>query len=94
MLFLGIYKPPSLNSQYFFDTLSDWLDVCSNHYHNKVILGDINLKTNDPLMMTFLNEHDLINLIKIVLVLKEKVHVLTRSLLLESFRLKTLLLLK
>ena len=94
MLFLGICKPPSLNSQYFFDTLSDWLDVCSNHYHNKVILGDINLKPTDPLMMTFLNEHDLINLIKIVLVLKEKVHVLTRSLLIESFRLKTLLLLK
>ena len=30
----------------------------------KVILGDFNLKPTDPLTMTFLNEHDLINLIK------------------------------
>ena len=76
-LFVGIYKPPSLNSQYFLDTLSDLLDFYSNHYDNKVILGDFNLKPTDPLMMTFLNEKDLINLIKITLVLKEKVHALT-----------------
>ena len=57
-LFVGIYKPPSLNSQYFLDTLSDLLDFYSNHYDNKVILGDFNLKPTDPLMMTFLNEHD------------------------------------
>ena len=63
-LFVAIYKPPSLNSQYFLDTLSDLLDFYSNHYDNKVILGDFNLKPTDPLMMTFLNEHDLINLIK------------------------------
>ena len=63
-LFVGIYKPPSLKSQYFLDTLSDLLDFYSNHYDNKVILGDFNLKPAYPLMMTFLNEHDLINLIK------------------------------
>ena len=63
-LFVGIYKPPSLNSQYFLDNLSDLLDFYSNHYDNEVILGDFNLKPTDPLMMTFLNEHDLINLIR------------------------------
>ena len=41
-LFVGIYKPPSLNSQYFLETLSDLLDFCSNYYNNKVILGDFN----------------------------------------------------
>ena len=41
-LFVGIYKPPSLNSQYFLETLCDLLDFCSNHYNNKVILGDFN----------------------------------------------------
>ena len=61
---VGIYEPPSLNSQYFLDTLSDLLDFYSNHDNNKVILGDFNLKSTDPLMMTYLNEHDLINLIK------------------------------
>ena len=63
-LFVGSYKPPSLNSQNFLDTLSDLLDFYSNHYDNKVILGDFNLKPTDPLMMTFSNEHNLINLIK------------------------------
>ena len=75
--FAGIYKPPLLNSQYFLDILSDFPDFCSNHYDNKVIFGDFNLKPNDLLMINFLNEHDLINLIKIILVLKEKIHVLT-----------------
>ena len=63
-LFVGIYKLLSLNSQYFLDNLSDLLDFYSNHYDNKVILRDFNLNPTDPLMMTFLNEHDLINLIK------------------------------
>ena len=64
LLLIAIYKPPSLNSQFFLDTLSDLLDFYSNHYEKKVILRDFNLKPTDPLMMTFLNEHDLINLIK------------------------------
>ena len=63
-LFVSIYKSPSLNSQYFLDTLSDLPDFYSNLYDNKVVLGDL----------TFLNKHDLINLVKIILVLKEKVH--------------------
>ena len=37
-LFVGIYKPHSLNRQYFLDTLSDLLDFYSNRYHNKVTL--------------------------------------------------------
>ena len=49
-LFLGIYKPPSLNRQYFLNSLSDLLDFYSNHYDNKVILRDFNLKPTDPLM--------------------------------------------
>ena len=34
-LYVGIYKPPSLNSQYFINTLSDLLDFYSNHHDNK-----------------------------------------------------------
>ena len=34
-LLVGIYKPPSLNSQYFLDTLSDLLNFYSNHYDDK-----------------------------------------------------------
>ena len=50
--------------QYFLDTFSDLLDFYSNHYDNKVKLGNFNLKPTDPLMMTFFNEYALINLIK------------------------------
>ena len=63
-LFVGIYKPPSLNGQYFLDNLSDLPDFYPNHYDSKVIIGDFNLKPTDPLKMIFLNELDLINLIK------------------------------
>ena len=63
-LFVGIYKPTSLNSRYFLDTLSDLLDFHSDHYDNKVILSDFNLKPTVSLMMTFLNEYDFMNLIK------------------------------
>ena len=76
-LFVAIHKPPSLNSQYFLDTLSDLLDFYSNHYDNKVILDDFNLKPTDPLMMAFLNKHGLINLIKNNTCFKGEVHVLT-----------------
>ena len=58
-MFVGIYKPPSLNIQYFLNTLSDLLDFYSNHYDNKVILGDFNLY-----LVTFLNERDLIYFIR------------------------------
>ena len=64
MLFVGIWKPLWLNNKYFLNTLSDLLDFYSRHYDNKVIVGDFNLKSTDPLMMNFLNEHGLINLIK------------------------------
>ena len=63
-LSVAIYKPPSLNSQYFLDILSGLLDFYSNYYDNKVILGDFNFKPTDPLMLTFVNKHDLINLRK------------------------------
>ena len=53
-----------MNSQYFLDTFFNLLDFYSNHSDNKVRIGDFNLKLTDPLMMTYLKEHDLINLIK------------------------------
>ena len=49
---------------YFIDAFTDLLDFYFKHYDNKVRLGDFNLKPTDPLMITFLNEHDFINLTK------------------------------
>ena len=43
-LFISVYKPPSLNNQYFCDSLSELLDFYSSIYDNKVVFGDFNLK--------------------------------------------------
>ena len=42
--FLCIYKPPSMNSQYFLDSLSDIIDYYSNVYDNHIVIGDFNLE--------------------------------------------------
>ena len=33
-------------------------------YDDKVVLGDFNLKTSNPIMLDFLNDYDFTNLIK------------------------------
>ena len=43
-LFINVYKPPSLNNQYFCDSLSELLDFYSSIYGNKVVFVDFNLE--------------------------------------------------
>ena len=38
-LIVSIYRPPSLNSHYSCDKISDLLDLYSSKYDNKVVLG-------------------------------------------------------
>ena len=78
----------------FVDTFSDLLDFYFSLYNNKVILGDFNLKLIDPVMRTFLNEQDLISLMKNKTCFKEKGLSIGLILANRIFRLKTLLLLK
>ena len=40
--FLCKYKPPSMNSQYFLDFLSNNIDYYSNVYDNHIVIGDFN----------------------------------------------------
>ena len=53
---LSIYKPLSLNSQYFLNSIPyfDMLDYYSNHHEYKVIFGDFNLNPVTPEMNTLL----------------------------------------
>ena len=53
-----VYKPPSHNSQYFLNILADLQDFYSVQYDNKVVLGDFNLKLNNPITLDFLSEYD------------------------------------
>ena len=49
-LFISIYKTPSLNNQYFCDSLSELLDFYSSIYDNKDVFGDFNLEISQPVM--------------------------------------------
>ena len=63
-LFISVYKPPSLNNQYFCDSLSELLDFYSSIYDNKVVFGDFNLDISHPVMLPFKNNENFINLVK------------------------------
>ena len=63
-LFISVYKPPSLNNQYFCDSLSELLDFYSSIYDNKVVFGDFNLEISHPVMLSFMNNENFINLVK------------------------------
>ena len=63
-LFVSVYKPPSLNNQYFCDSLSELLDFYSSIYDNKVVFGDFNLEISHPVMLSFMNNENFINLVK------------------------------
>ena len=64
LVFISIYKPPSQNSQYFLNSISDMLDHYSNYYEYKVIFGDFNMNPVKPEINTSLNTENLTNLIK------------------------------
>ena len=63
-LLISIYKPPSLNNQYFCGSLSEFLDFYSTIYDNKVVFGDFDLEISHPVMLWFMNNENLINLVK------------------------------
>ena len=64
MDFLSIYKPPSMSSQYFLDSLSNIIDYYSNVYNNHIVIGGINLKPFQMYLETFMETHNYFNLIK------------------------------
>ena len=63
-LLVSVYKPPSLNNQYFCDSLSELLDFYSSIYDNKVAFGDFNLEISHSVMLSFMNNENFINLVK------------------------------
>ena len=62
-LYVSIYKPPSRNSQYFSNISSDLLHFYSMK-NDQVVVGDFRSKPNNPVMLDFLNDYDLTNLVK------------------------------
>ena len=63
-MFMCIYRPPFQNKQYFLDKLSEIIDHYSSIYDNYIILGDINMEPSDSVLNSFMQSHNLFNLIK------------------------------
>ena len=59
-----LYKPPSISSQYFLESLSDIIDYYSNIYDNHIVIGDFNLEPSQECLKTFMETHNYFNLIK------------------------------
>ena len=70
-LFVSIYKPPLQNNQYFVSILSDLLDLYSNEYDNKVVLGDFKLEPSKLIMLSFMHSQNFVSPIKTRRALKE-----------------------
>jgi len=63
-LVIAIYKPPSQDDLYFFNSLSNIVDFYSRHYENHVILGDFNLEPISKRLLEFNENYQYYNLIK------------------------------
>ena len=50
---------------------SDLQDFSSNQYDDKVVLGEFNLKPDNPVMLDFLDDNDVTNLIRLPSILKK-----------------------
>ena len=63
-LFCGCYHPPSQNDAYFYQNLSNCLDLFSKKYTNFFLAGDFNSEETETVLSEFLNSHDAKNMLK------------------------------
>ena len=63
-LLVSIYNPNKILGKSFLNNLSDLLDFYSRRYDHCVILGDFNMQTSEMLLLDFLKDHNLEDIIK------------------------------
>ena len=63
-LFVCIYKPPLQNNQYFVSILNDLLDFYSTENDNKLAIGDFELQSSSPSMLSFMDSQNFVSIIK------------------------------
>ena len=61
---MGIYRPPDMSQNYFFNHLSRIIDFYSTKYERIIIMGDFNVEPTDPSMINLCDSYDLFNLVK------------------------------
>ena len=64
LLVVSIYRPPDQNLDYFLSSITSLLDHYLTIYKDFVIMGDFNVNESNPVMETFLNQHNCKNIIK------------------------------
>ena len=64
LLVVSIYRPPDQNLDYFLSSITSLLDHYLTIYEDFVIMGDFNVNESNPVMETFLNQHNCKNIIK------------------------------
>ena len=64
LLVVSIYRPPDQNLDYFLSSITSLLDHYLTIYEDFVIMGDFNVNESNPVMETFLNQHNYKNIIK------------------------------
>ena len=71
IVFLSIYKPPSINIQYLRNSLSNIINYHSNAYGNQIVISDFDLEPFQMCLETFMETHNYFNLTKNNTCLKE-----------------------
>ena len=69
---ISIYRPPSQNSEYFLNNLTEVIHFFADTYDKYLIMGDLIIEQSDPSLKTFLNSNNLYNLIKSNTCFKDK----------------------
>ena len=64
LLVVSIYRLPDQNLDYFLSSITSLLDHYLTIYEDFVIMGDFNVNESNPVMETFLNQHNCKNIIK------------------------------
>ena len=63
-MFMGIYRPPAQNKQYFLENLYMSVDHYLSIYDNHIILRNFNMEPNSPILILFMRSLNLFNIIK------------------------------
>ena len=70
LLVCGTYHPPTQENKYYFDNISNSLDLYLRDYDRFVLIGDFNISESDSCFSDFISQYDAKNIVK------EPIHVL------------------
>ena len=64
MLLFGSYHRPKQNDDYYFEKVTHALDIYAKDYQRFLLTGDFNTEQHEPILSSFLFQHNSTNLVK------------------------------